>query len=68
VRQGRALEQKHRHISGAERLQQAIDRDLASSRRAPLEIVVNSVDKNKITGYLSVPKINSQTTASTGSM
>jgi len=35
------------------------------TRRAPMEIVVNTVDKNKISGYLSVPKINSsQSTAS----
>jgi predicted nucleic acid-binding Zn-ribbon protein len=40
------------------------------SRRAPMEIVVNAIDKNKITGYLSVPKVNQpQATASTnGSM
>jgi chromosome segregation ATPase len=34
------------------------------SRRAPLEIVVNSIDKNKITGYVSVPKVNQPATAS----
>jgi hypothetical protein len=36
------------------------------TRRSPMEIVVNSVDKNKISGYVSVPKVNSTTsTAST---
>ncbi len=34
------------------------------TRRAPMEIVVNSVDKNKISGYVSVPKVNSGTSAS----
>lgn len=33
------------------------------NKRAPLEIVVNSVGKDKVTGYLSIPKAN-QTTAS----
>ena len=30
-----------------------------SGARAPLEFVVNQVGKDKITGYLSVPKVNS---------
>jgi chromosome segregation ATPase len=38
------------------------------TRRAPMEIVVNSVDKNKITGYLSVPKVNQPQAASSASM
>jgi hypothetical protein len=39
------------------------------TRRAPMEIVINSVDKNKISGYLSVPKVNSTgATASAASM
>jgi predicted nucleic acid-binding Zn-ribbon protein len=38
------------------------------TRRAPMEIVVNSVDKNKISGYLSVPKINSNGTSASASM
>ncbi len=39
------------------------------TRRAPMEIVVNSVDKNKISGYLSVPKVNSSgASASAASM
>jgi hypothetical protein len=28
------------------------------SKRAPMEIVVNSIDKNKVTGYLSIPKVS----------
>jgi hypothetical protein len=31
-------------------------------KRAPMEIVVNSIDKNKVTGYLSIPKINQPVT------
>jgi len=38
------------------------------SRRAPMEIVVNSVDKNKITGYLSVPKVNQPAASASASM
>jgi hypothetical protein len=38
------------------------------SRRAPMEIVVNSVDKNKISGYLSVPKVNTTGTSANASM
>jgi len=38
------------------------------TRRAPMEIVVNSVDKNKISGYLSVPKINSSGTSASAGM
>jgi hypothetical protein len=35
--------------------------------RTPLELVVNQINKNKITGYLSVPKANpTQTSASAG--
>jgi hypothetical protein len=35
--------------------------------RTPLELVVNQISKNKITGYLSVPKANpTQASASTG--
>jgi hypothetical protein len=36
--------------------------------RAPLELVVNQVDKNKVVGYVSVPKANAQpsSAASTG--
>lgn len=33
----------------------------------PMEIVVNSVEKNKIVGYLSIPKANQPNSASTGS-
>jgi hypothetical protein len=32
----------------------------ASGTRAPVEFVVNSVNKDKIAGYLSVPKVNAQ--------
>jgi hypothetical protein len=32
--------------------------------RRPLELVVNSVDKNKVTGYISVPKSAGAQTAS----
>lgn len=28
------------------------------NKRAPMEIVVNTIDKNKVTGYLSIPKAN----------
>lgn len=38
------------------------------TRRAPMEIVVNSVDKNKISGYISVPKVNSNGTSANASM
>jgi predicted nucleic acid-binding Zn-ribbon protein len=38
------------------------------SRRAPMEIVVNSIDKNKITGYLSVPKVMQPQASSSASM
>jgi hypothetical protein len=31
-----------------------------------MEIVVNKVDKNKITGYLSIPKSVQQVTATNG--
>jgi len=35
------------------------------TRRAPMELVINSIDKNKVTGYLSVPKVmQPQATAS----
>jgi hypothetical protein len=35
--------------------------------RTPLELVVNQISKNKITGYLSVPKANpTQASASAG--
>jgi chromosome segregation ATPase len=38
------------------------------ARRAPMEIVVNSVDKNKISGYLSVPKVNVPAASASASM
>jgi len=38
------------------------------TRRAPMEIVVNSIDKNKISGYVSVPKVNSTGTSASASM
>ena len=38
------------------------------TRRAPMEIVVNSVDKNKISGYVSVPKVNTTAASSAASM
>ena len=34
--------------------------------RQPLEIVINKVEKNKVVGYLSVPKSNQVATASSG--
>jgi hypothetical protein len=37
------------------------------SRRAPMEIVINSIDKNKVTGYLSVPKVNQPSATATAS-
>jgi chromosome segregation ATPase len=36
------------------------------NKRAPMEIVVNTIDKNKVSGYLSIPKVN-QTVASASS-
>ncbi len=36
-----------------------------SGTHIPEEIVVNKVGKNTISGYVSIPKANSQTTAST---
>ena len=38
-----------------------------SGARSPLEFVVNQVGKDKIVGYLSVPKANAATSASTNS-
>lgn len=35
--------------------------------RIPEELVINKVDKNKITGYLSIPKANQQAAANTSS-
>ena len=34
--------------------------------RQPLELVINKVDKNKVVGYLSIPKSNQVATASSG--
>ena len=34
--------------------------------RQPLELVINKVDKNKVVGYLSIPKANQVATASSG--
>jgi hypothetical protein len=39
----------------------------ATGSRAPLEFVVNSVNKDKIAGYLSVPKVNSTHAQAAGS-
>ncbi len=36
--------------------------------KQPMEIVVNSVEKNKVVGYLSIPKSAQQVTASTAGM
>ena len=38
------------------------------TRRAPMEIVVNSIDKNKISGYISIPKVNATGTSANASM
>jgi len=39
------------------------------SKRAPMEIVVNTIEKNKVTGYLSIPKANQPVaSASNGGM
>ena len=34
--------------------------------RAPMELVVNQIGKNKVVGYLSVPKVNAQTQQGSG--
>jgi len=34
--------------------------------RQPLELVINKVDKNKVVGYLSIPKAIQVATASSG--
>jgi hypothetical protein len=39
----------------------------STGTRAPLEFVVNSVNKDKIAGYLSVPKVNSTHAQASGS-
>lgn len=39
----------------------------STGSRAPLEFVVNSVNKDKIAGYLSVPKVNSTHAQASGS-
>ena len=53
-----------------EKKNRAVDEPIyfyTSGSRTPLELVVNQIGKNKIVGYLSVPKVNpSQTSASAG--
>jgi hypothetical protein len=50
-----------------EKKNRAVDEPIyfyTSGTRVPLEMVVNSVDKDKVVGYLSVPKVQAASAAS----